>query len=70
MMLQNSKIVIKGMELPELQTWCKSVGETSFRGIQLYEWMYKKGVDRADKMLNISQKFSKNYDGSRASSRV
>lgn len=60
MMVQNSKIVIKGMGLTELQTWCESVGETSFRGIQLYEWMYKKGVERADKMLNISQKF-RNY---------
>ena len=48
------------MTLPELQEWCKSVGETSFRGIQLYEWMYKKGVSDIDEMLNISHKF-RNY---------
>lgn len=56
-MLHNTKTAIKGMSLPELQSWCKSVGETSFRGIQLFEWMYKKGVSNPDKMSNISQKF-------------
>ena len=56
-MLHNTKTAIKGMSLPELQSWCKSVGETSFRGIQLYEWMYKKGVSNPEKMSNISQKF-------------
>jgi len=56
-MLHLSKTAIKGMALPELQTWCKTVGETSYRGIQLYEWMYKKGISNPDLMLNISQKF-------------
>ena len=56
-MLHNTKTAIKGMSLPELQSWCKSVGETSIRGIQLYEWMYKKGVSNPEKMSNISQKF-------------
>ena len=56
-MLQQSKIVLKGMMQQELQGWCKSVGETSFRGIQLFEWMYKKGVSDPNLMLNISHKF-------------
>ena len=56
-MLQPSKTALKGMSLSELQNWCKSVGETSFRGIQLYEWMYKKGVSDPNLMLNLNQKF-------------
>jgi 23S rRNA (adenine2503-C2)-methyltransferase len=56
-MLHQTKTAIKGMTLPELQNWCKDVGETTFRGIQLYEWMYRKGVSNPELMLNISQKF-------------
>ena len=59
-MLQKNKTKIKGMTLLELQEWCTSIGETSFRGIQLYEWIYKKGVIDIDLMLNISKKF-RNY---------
>ena len=59
-MLQSSKTLLKGMSLHELKTWCQSKGESSFRGMQLFEWMYKKGVSNPEKMVNISNNF-KNY---------
>ena len=40
-MLQSPKTLLKGMSLDELKTWCQSKGESSFRGMQLFEWMYK-----------------------------
>ena len=56
-MLQSSKTLLKGMSLHELKTWCQSKGESSFRGMQLFEWMYKKGVSNPKKMANISNNF-------------
>ena len=50
-------ITLKGMSLSELQNWTVSVGQTKYRGIQLYEWMYREGIAQTSRMTNISKKF-------------
>ena len=52
-----NKKCIKGMPELELITWCKSLGQSSFRGRQLYEWMYRQRAMSFQKMTNISQTF-------------
>jgi len=52
-----SKVSIKGMSLEELQEWALSVGQTKYRGTQLFEWMYRHEVLESDEMTSISQKF-------------
>ncbi len=45
------------MTLDELQTFCSDNDESAFRGSQLFEWMYRHGVDSIEEMLNLSQSF-------------
>ena len=48
---------LKGMSLEELQTFCRDRGASAFRGSQLYEWMYRHGIDSIADMSNLSQSF-------------
>ncbi len=43
--------------LQELAEWTESVGEKSFRTIQLFQWLYLHRVDSWEKMTNLSKKF-------------
>lgn len=45
-----------GLTKPELIEEIKNLGESKFRGDQIWSWMYYYGVDSFDKMLNISKK--------------
>ena len=54
--IKNKDILI-GMNINELEKWSIKIGESKFRGIQIFEWMYKHGVLDPLKMLNISEKF-------------
>ena len=45
------------MTLPELQNWCAESGESTFRGVQLYEWMYRHGVTDVNRMTNIRKSY-------------
>ena len=36
--------ILIGKNLEELQNWTQINGETKFRGTQLFEWVYKRGV--------------------------
>ena len=51
------KTCIKGMNQAELQSLCVEAGESEFRGIQLFEWMYRHGIDAFDSMLNMNKSF-------------
>jgi len=51
------KICIKGMNQTELQSICTEAGESEFRGTQLFEWMYRKGIFSFDSMFNINKSF-------------
>ena len=48
------KIVFKGMILNDLLTWCQKENLPSYRASQIYEWLYKHGVDDVNDMSNIS----------------
>ena len=51
------KTCIKGMNQDELQSLCIEAGESEFRGVQLFEWMYRHGIASFDSMLNINKSF-------------
>ncbi len=55
--VHSEKIILKGMTLEELQTWCIAVGQTRFRSTQLFEWMYRHCESDIEKMTNISLRF-------------
>ena len=50
----NDKIMLKGMSLEALKTWCKETNLPNFSAQQLYEWIYLHGVNDFDLMQNIS----------------
>ena len=45
------------MNQVELQSLCVEAGESKFRGVQLFEWMYRHGIASFDSMLNINKSF-------------
>ena len=51
------KICIKGMNQIELQALCIEAGESKFRAVQLFEWMYRHGISSFDLMLNVNKIF-------------
>ena len=48
---------IKGMLLPELQTFVESLGEKKYRGAQLFSWMYAKAAQSFGDMTDVSKTF-------------
>lgn len=51
-MTQKKSII--GMSLLELQTEIENLGEKPFRAKQIWDWVYRKGVQDFDHMLNLS----------------
>jgi len=47
------------MNQSELKSLCIEAGESEFRGIQLFEWMYQHGITSFDSMLNVNKSFRK-----------
>ena len=62
----NKKIQLKGLTLPELEEYFVSIGESKFRGKQVYNWMYNHLSTDFSDMQNISkelrQKLSANCE--------
>ncbi|MAV65187.1 MAG: hypothetical protein CBD97_03730 [Pelagibacteraceae bacterium TMED237] len=50
-----NKILLKGMTCESIKSWCQENSQPSFRANQIYQWMYRYGVKRADDMTNISK---------------
>ena len=50
------------MNQDELQSLCIEVGESEFRGVQLFEWMYQYGIVSFDSMLNVNKSFRKHLE--------
>lgn len=48
---------LKGLSLLELQNFVESLGEKKYRGVQLFHWLYNKGVQSIDEMTDISKEF-------------
>ena len=47
-------IDLKSMNLPELEAWCKELGQPAFRAKQIFSWMHK-GVADFEEMSNLSK---------------
>ena len=41
----------------ELQSWCLEAGQSSYRGQQLFEWMYRHGISSFEDMSNVNKSF-------------
>ena len=50
------------MTQDELQSLCVEAGESEFRGVQLFEWMYRHGIASFDSMLNVNKSFRKHLE--------
>ena len=50
------------MNQAELQSLCIEAGESKFRGVQLFEWMYRHGIASFDSMLNVNKSFRKHLE--------
>ncbi len=50
------KIDLKGKTLEELKEFAKSIGEQPYKGIQLFYWIYNRGVSNFDEMTDLSKK--------------
>jgi len=48
---------IKSMDLDELKTFIKDMGEPAFRAKQLFEWMHKSLIESFDECTNLSKVF-------------
>jgi 23S rRNA (adenine2503-C2)-methyltransferase len=51
------KVVIKGLDLAELESWISSIGEKPYRARQLYRWMYRRGARAFAEMTDLSREF-------------
>jgi 23S rRNA (adenine2503-C2)-methyltransferase len=46
---------IKSLSLTELQTEMVDLGKAKFRGLQVYKWLWQKGVSSFEEMSNVSK---------------
>jgi len=56
MIIKGKKIQLKGLTLTELQNYFISIGESKFRGEQIFNWMYNRLSTDFNEMLNISKR--------------
>ncbi|MBN6205145.1 23S rRNA (adenine(2503)-C(2))-methyltransferase RlmN [Ralstonia pickettii] len=50
-----SKTSIYGLTYKELEGWLTAKGEKRFRANQVWDWLYKKRINKFDEMLNVNQ---------------
>ncbi len=48
------KTNLRALKLTELERLVRGYGEPSYRGRQLFDWLWKRGVDSLDEMTNLS----------------
>lgn len=51
------KVILKNFSQAELEDWVQSLGQKAFRGRQLYQWIWEKGVQSFSEMTNLSKDF-------------
>ncbi|MCL2026290.1 MAG: 23S rRNA (adenine(2503)-C(2))-methyltransferase RlmN [Leptospirales bacterium] len=56
------KALIKNISLPEADEWFASAGEKSYRGRQLFNWMYERNVASFHDMTNFSKTLRQRLD--------
>ncbi|MCE5323684.1 23S rRNA (adenine(2503)-C(2))-methyltransferase RlmN [bacterium] len=53
-----------GRDRAELESYCKQLGHPTFRGRQLTDWLYKKGIRTFDEMTNLPAALREQLSGS------
>ncbi|MBA3986518.1 MAG: 23S rRNA (adenine(2503)-C(2))-methyltransferase RlmN [Flavobacteriales bacterium] len=53
--MQEKKKDIRALSKEELRLFFESIGDKSFRGNQVYEWLWNKGAHTFDEMTNLSK---------------
>lgn len=56
------KTDLKTLTKPELEEFCTQLGLQSYRGDQLFQWLYQKGADSFEKMTNLSKELRSRLD--------
>ena len=54
--MSKDKLNIRSLTLDEIKNFFKLNNEKSFRGQQVYDWLWKKGVKDFEKMSNLDNK--------------
>ena len=55
--MDSEKIILKNFSQTEIEEWVQSLGHKAFRGRQLYQWIWEKGVESFSEMTNLSKDF-------------
>lgn len=50
-----NKITVVGLTLEEMEQLMTSIGQPIYRGHQLFNWVYQKGINRFDEMTNFAK---------------
>jgi 23S rRNA (adenine2503-C2)-methyltransferase len=53
-----------GRDRAELESFCKQLGQSSFRGKQIADWLYRRGARQISKMTNLPGAFREQLDAS------
>ena len=53
---------IRALSKEELRSFFESIGDKAFRGTQVYDWLWSKGIHSFDDMTNISKETRKHLD--------
>lgn len=56
-LLVSSPSPLLGLSLPELTQWVEQQGQPSYRGKQLYQWIYQKGAKSLEEITVFSKKW-------------
>lgn len=51
--MTTTESALLGKSLPELTEWIESTGQPKYRGKQLYQWLYKKGIHNLKEITNF-----------------
>jgi 23S rRNA (adenine2503-C2)-methyltransferase len=55
--MSDKKIILKNFSQSEMEAWVQSLGHKAFRGRQLFQWIWEKGVENFSEMTNLSKDF-------------
>jgi len=60
----DGRVSLKDFSLKDLETFIVSLGEKSFRAIQVARWLYGKGARSFEEMTNLSRGFRRKLEES------
>jgi len=60
--MDNELLKLKNLSLAELEDWAKYTGHKAFRGRQIFQWIWEKGVQHFSEMTNLSNEMIKELE--------